>query len=65
MSTALQLRVWLAGTSKPEPEDKPNLRDDRGRVWLALAGQWHTEDGRHHLCWSELHEHTDLVEEMG
>lgn len=65
MSTALrQPRVWIYASSKPEPENKPRLRDDQGRVWVAQGGQWHTEDGRHHLGWPELHAHTDLVEEM-
>jgi desulfoferrodoxin (superoxide reductase-like protein) len=56
--------VWIYASSKPEPENEPRLRDDQGRVWVARGGQWHTEDGRHHLDWSELHRHTDLVEEM-
>jgi hypothetical protein len=67
MSTrAVEPRVWLVGgTGSPPPpagDDQPAL-SDLTRVWLpGPNGEYHTEDGRHHASWADLHARHDLVE---
>jgi hypothetical protein len=64
-TTGARPRVWLvAGTAgAAEPADHPRVRDDLMRVWVSgVDGCYHTADGRHHACWTELHARYDLVE---
>lgn len=64
-------RVWLAaglgGTTLPPTEsDRPQVRDDQGRVWIpGTDGLWHTADRRHHQTWQQLHARSDLCEVPG
>jgi hypothetical protein len=58
-------RVWLVAgiDGASEPADHPPVRDDLMRPWkYGPDGRYHTTDGRHHACWTELHARYDLVE---
>jgi hypothetical protein len=58
-------RVWLVGAAgnRPEPVDRPVVRDTWMRTWLpGPDGVYHSTDGRHHATWTELHARYDLVE---
>ena len=60
-------RVWLvAGNGRPDPRDRPAVRDDWLRVWWPGEDDlWHTADGYRHATWAELRIRYDLVEVFG
>lgn len=68
-TTTARPRVWLVGgTTGPKPPtgtDKPAVSDGHRRWLPGSADTWHTEDGRHHATWPDLHKRFDLVELMG